>query len=319
MSKKISVLFICVLFVISASEFMPQTNSAKQEKTEAEKLAEKLARLKGEKVTILGTKPLQCLSASSDDKTSLFYSYEDKEREHRLPLNKYAGQTGVILEAKRVREVDIVIQLDKTVEKIVAEDDKGLGFHSELEAAKRLVGRSLWAKSEYNTITPTSDPCRYFSKDERLPLKKLQKVTVTRVEFGDYEQPIIFFARTDDGREGQVYPLHKKTYFDEKFHELKNYSGASYYSEEFLLDDPRKLHPTWSAAVWKLIENGEVAIGMTEEMVKLACVNSMVGGKLQEDGFVLSLSGSEISTIYKCSGKRFLIEKGKVTKYVYVQ
>lgn len=337
MSKNSCILFICAWFVVSASDFVPKTSglsgiavaepvaqqkagtdSVKQEQTEAEKLADKLARLKGEKVTILGTKPPQCPSAPSDDKRFLFYSDEDKERKTRLPLSKHAGQTGVILEAKLVGTgyaltPDIVIQLDQTGEKVVAPNDSGLGFHSELEAAKTLVGKPLWSISNYDTITPTVDPCRHFADAERLRIKRLRKVTVTRVEFGNYEQPIVIFARTDDGREGQVNSGEQGTYFDERFHFAQH---SKYYSREFLFDDPRKLHPTWSAAIWKLIEEGEVGIGMTEAMVKLACVDDMVLGKLREEGFAVSRSGKEIAKAYKCSGKRFVIEKGKVTAYV---
>lgn len=214
-----------------------------------------------------------------------------------MPLNKYAGQTGVVLESKRVGKVtsrtsitiDIIIQLDKTGEKIVAKNDEGLGFHSELESAKRLIGRSVWAKSQYNTLTPTMDPCKNLAEDQRLPISKHQKVTVTRVDFGDYEQPVILFGKTENGREGQIYTFQKHTYLDDKFHGLEKYSFPRYYSEFFLFNDPRKMYPTWSNAIWKLVEDGEVAIGMTADMVKLACEDDMVNGKLKEKGFVLSL------------------------------
>jgi hypothetical protein len=295
-----------------------------KEKSEAELFDEKLARLKGEKVTILGTQPLHCPATPSDEKVKLFYSADDREQEHRLPLNKYAGQTGIIVDAKRVGKVtsltsvtnDIVIQLDKAEGRIVAKDESGLGFHSELESAKELTGKSLWTKSKYTTLAPTSDSCKYFSEDQRLRIKKLQKLTVIRVEFGDYEHPVIIFAKTDDGQEGQIYPFQKNTFYDEKFHGLSKYSYPDYFSRTFLFEDPRKTHPSWGNAIWKLIEEGEVAIGMTEEMVKLACVESMVDGKLQEKGFVLSPSGDEMSPICECSGKKFILEKGKVTKYV---
>ncbi|MBZ5538174.1 MAG: hypothetical protein LAO31_19650, partial [Acidobacteriia bacterium] len=291
----------------------------KQEKTWAEKLTEKVRRLKGEKVTILGTEPLQCLSAPSDGVPYLFYRYEDEKKENRLSVNKYAQHTGVILEAKLTERTtpEIVIQLDKTGEKIVTDNEHGMGFHSELDAAKGLIGRSLWPKTRFATIAVTTDPCRYSVSDERLSLKKLQKVTITRVEFGEQNNHIFIFVKTDEGREGPLY-VSGGIVFDENFHGLEKYvSMGAPFSQEFFLDDPRKLHPTWSEAIWKLIEEGNVAIGMTEEMVKLACVDSMSGGKLQEEGFVISPSGNEISTTYKCSGKRFVIEKGKVTTYVY--
>jgi hypothetical protein len=160
------------------------------------------------------------------------------------------------------------------------------------------------------------DSCKSFSDDQRLRIKKLQRLSVTRVEFGDYEQPVIIFAKIENGQEGQIYPFQKRTFYDEKFHGLSKYSNPDYYLEYFLFEDPRKVHPTWGNAIWKLIEEGEVAIGMTEDMVKLACVDSMVNGELQGEGFVISPSGEEVSPIYKCSGRKFIVEKGKVTKYV---
>ena len=40
---------------------------------------------------------------------------------------------------------------------------------------------------------------------------------------------------------------------------------------DFLLEDPRKVHSSWSPDIWKLIVKGEVAIGMTREMFKMPC------------------------------------------------
>lgn len=320
MSTAASRLCVCLvqLAIACAGLLVSQEGAAGQETTEAERLDQKLAGLTRQKVTVLGSKPLPCLGAAPEDNPSLFYSFDDKDRKRPVPLNKFAGQTGVILEAKRAADIEIIIQLDNTGEKLVGKDDRGLGFHAELEAARRLIGSRLWAKSRYNTIAPAVDLCRRFSDDERVKLKKLQSITVTAVEFGDYEEPIVMVARTDAGREGRIYLLGARGYFDESFHRLqRSSSGGEPFSRSFLSDDPRKAHPGWSDAIWRLIEEGEVGVGMTEDMVNLACVDSMAGEKLQSEGFVISPSGDEVSTIYKCSGKRFIIEKGKVTRFVF--
>jgi hypothetical protein len=294
------------------------TGDANQEKTEAERLAEKLSLLKGEKVTILGAEPVLCPTARKDGAPFRLYAFDDLKREKRLSMNQYAGQSGVVLEASptpgRGHSMEIVIQFEKSGEKIIAVGGEGLGFQSELEAARALVGRPLWSRSEYNEISTTTDPCHYFRSEERLRLKKLQKVTVTRVEFGDESHPLFIYARTEGGREGPVYSVSEGLHFDSKFHGLGGYGRP--YTEIFSLEDPRKAHPGWSEAIWKLIEEGEVAVGMSEEMVKLACVSSMVRGELVKAGFVISATGNEVSTIYKCSDKKFIIEKGKVTRYV---
>jgi hypothetical protein len=336
MSKRMFVRILFVMFLVSVSLLIGDTRSfssppapdgetpqkadvdkAKQEMTEAEKLAEKLLFFKGEKVTLLGTSLPGCPPDSSD-RTVLFYRYDDKERKARFSPDKYAGQTGVILEAKLVERAtpEIVIQIDNTGEKIVAKDDQGLGFHSELETAKGWVGRSLWTKGKYIKIVPAIDPCSHPAEAEQLQLQKFQRVTVTRVEFGHYKEPIFVYAKTDNGREGRIDLLSGSPYFDEKFHVAK-YSRAVPFSDDFFSADPRKTYPAWTEAIWKLIEKDEVAIGMNEEMVKMACVGSMVRGKLKEDGFVLSATSNEIATIYSCSGKRFLMERGKVTRYVF--
>jgi len=78
-----------------------------------------------------------------------------------------------------------------------------------------------------------------------------------------------------------------------------------------VIDDgpARTAPPEWSAATWALIEKGQVAIGMTHEMANVAC-----GENLVEAGAVLSATGS--ATIYQGCSTKFLVDGGKVTKYV---
>ena len=78
-------------------------------------------------------------------------------------------------------------------------------------------------------------------------------------------------------------------------------------------EDPHKLYPRWSKAVWELIEKGEIAIGMTEKMAEVAC-----GEPLSREGSVLS-SGDVVSVIYDCHYKKFIVVNGKVARYVVEQ
>ncbi len=61
--------------------------------------------------------------------------------------------------------------------------------------------------------------------------------------------------------------------------------------------------------MWALVEKGEVALGMTAAMAALAC-----GPELESVGNVVS--GNTVSPIYECRDRRFLVENGKVTRYV---
>jgi hypothetical protein len=110
------------------------------------------------------------------------------------------------------------------------------------------------------------------------------------------------------------------------------------YSDRFYLEDPRKLHPDWEDNIWRLIESGEVTVGMSEEMARMAC-----GWQMKSTGSVLA--GGEPSTImmahpliivprttpslqsfskaasgtpvqYECNTKKFMVEEGRVTKQV---
>ena len=326
MSRSISVLFICAFVVVSASAFMWKTVSpsgaepreagtqqkaddkAKQDITDSEKLG----RLKGERVTILGTKPVSC---PTQEKAEIFFLRSYEKSEKRLPAGKYVGQTGVIVEAAMKNSVlpEIVIQLDKTGEKVVCQGDKGLGFQSELELAKEMVGRSLWSRGP-QTLTPDHQLCQDLMarSESRVPLRNLQKATITRVEFGHHLQPIYLLLKTEDGKEGWLTGWDGYDYFDERFHITPGRGvGTYHYSHRFHTEDPRKLHPDWKDSVWKLIENGEMTIGMTEEMAKLAC-----GRGIKPVGSLAPPPSDETSSIFECGCDKVLVEKGKLTKYI---
>jgi hypothetical protein len=78
--------------------------------------------------------------------------------------------------------------------------------------------------------------------------------------------------------------------------------------QNFFTDDPQKKFPKWKTDTWKLIRSGQVAIGMTKEMLDVAC-----GIGLVQVGYVLS--DGQSSDVYECNGRKFLVRDGKVTKY----
>ena len=127
------------------------------------------------------------------------------EQGRLLPADMFAGQTGVVLEGRHTeRGEEIVLRLDAG-EVITATDDSGIGFQAELDASRKLVGTSLWARGE-QTIAPPVHVCEaLFDKTgERIKLEDGQRLEVTRVEFGTHLQQIFLFVRTEDGREGII-------------------------------------------------------------------------------------------------------------------
>ena len=113
-------------------------------------------------------------------------------KEQQLPLNRFAGRSGVVIEATRLDYTNrIVIQLDGSDEKVVVKDDNPIGFVSELEAVRKaLVGKALWTRSAYVQMTPTSDPCGRLKADDYVTLKSFQRISITQAEFFRYEETI---------------------------------------------------------------------------------------------------------------------------------
>lgn len=311
MKTNIIATFAIALFIISSfglsvhkmnSSTLAQSNrqqrSSKEETMPKMTSREKVAKWKGEKVTFLGSLPLWC---SETPKSS-------------LRRDKYRGQTGVLIETTSKSDTDhsLVIQLDKTNQKVIWNAYWELGFQSELESAKTWIGRSLWSKGPH-TIQPDARIClEEADRQGRSPLHNIEKVTITRAEFGDSGQTILFFVRTEDGREGWLDGWDGWDRFDDKYHIYFDSDWNKHpYSYHFHLDDPRKKHPKWSPTIWKVIERGRVAIGMTEEMAYLAC-----GKRMLFSGTVLSSSGKEVSEILSCNGREFMVKNGKVIKYV---
>jgi len=119
-----------------------------------------------------------------------------------LPYDKYAGQTGVIFDATMSSyQPEVVVQLDKTGEKIVTEGEDGLAFQAEFETARGLIGRSLWSRGT-QSLTLKDSLCLETSKRSTFEVKNLQRVTIEAVELGHHLEPFYLLLKTDDGHEG---------------------------------------------------------------------------------------------------------------------
>jgi hypothetical protein len=219
-----------------------------------------------------------------------------------LPHASYAGRTGTIVELKKGRRehFDLVIRLDGSGELIVGSSGY-LGFASDLKAAQSLLGKPLWARAGAGLRKPTTSP----SSIPDVTFKNAERVVVSKVEPGPPFNAILLCATNGAGQEGCAHLTH----FEPRFAPLKNVSSNKEVGMFFHSKDPREQHKSWSAAIWKLIEEQEVAIGMTEEMALLAC-----GVSAKRAGAVLA--GDAVSPIYQCGDRKFLVEGGKVTKYL---
>ena len=265
-----------------------------------------------EKVILLPNKYLQ---DSDSWGVHLWDSKLEKMRfDNLLPGAKYIGKTGIIVEPKpSSRNPWFYILLDDTNETVKTDDEECVGFLSEMEIAQTYIGKHFWAKGSIRM--------RDVARDEEVFIPNLTKLTVSRIEWG---HPGIFarfsvYFKTPEGRELLQTTPNGVAYVPMGFLRQYYFERVPYPITTYLYPkDPRELFPGWSKTIWQLIEKGEVAIGMTSDMAQLACAGRMI-----PSGAILSQSpaGDELSIIYACEGKyqRFLVEKGKVTKYVEPQ
>jgi hypothetical protein len=81
--------------------------------------------------------------------------------------------------------------------------------------------------------------------------------------------------------------------------------------KDFFGVDPKRLFIHWSKNIWQLIENEEIAVGMTEAMLDVACRYRI------NKGFIIQSDGTN-GKLFECHTnkytKRVVIQNGKVTK-----
>lgn len=277
---------------------------------------EQYASWKGERIMLLPLHP-----DDKDNKYTLAEYGWCKPSAEPVSYRQYAGRIGLILESSPGH---ILIQLNGSDERItMCHPFAAIGFFSELDAAKGLVGKTVWSKNNPNLLR------NCVSRGSWSPLTDINvgqvaKLTVTRVEWGfagfspGSGNPIEAYFRTGAGEEGcpafDSYTFLRKFYRQVRRGELDQ---RPLFTRDFYLEDLRKKFNGWSQGIWELIEKGEVAVGMTEEMARIAC-----GGELEKVGVAVSRTSS-IGQIYRGTEnaaqgcrKQFLVENGKVTKFL---
>jgi hypothetical protein len=255
---------------------------------------QKMDTWKGERVVLL--------PPSLDFVHDIYTCYNDP----KLPANQYAGKSGSVIELRPAHPGSekpiLAVALDGTGEKIAFCVPNSLGFATELEAARAYVGKTVWNKGRIRL----SIDCSSFQQQEKtaFDVSNAAPLEVVAAKWGTDDRPVLLTFRTATGQQGCFYS---------NAHFLARFAIGSHqerpYMNRFYSQDPRKQHPEWPATAWTLIEKGQVAIGMTHEMAEVAC-----GENLVEVGAVLSATGS--ATIYQGCGTKFLVDGGKVTKYV---
>ncbi len=137
---------------------------------------------------------------------------------------------------------------------------KGMALVDDLNNARsHWMGKTLWCKQMMiSTYDELSDAVSY------LRIKRYSPLKVADVIAGwDEEKPIRVVLEAADGRRGFVdLNLSGTNVFQEVRH-LHRFDHC------LLTEDPRKSHK-WPAQTWNLIENSQIAAGMTMEQVKMS-------------------------------------------------
>jgi len=294
-----------------------------------------VANWQNEKVTVLGNPKTGYLSTAKmigGDKSPLHDRpdiYLENKPDEGLPNDTYAGKTGTVASDTNSRAADgsfvsgqYTIVLDGSGERIVTARSDYLCPSSLLEKIKSsLDGKTVWAKGRFSLYAP-GDPPEAFptTGSNSIPIHPLDKLRIS-VEPGVASAQICIRARTEDSREGCIYvgtdvgggigfwtmvfpaqecPVHKVEWDANRF---------------FFVADPAASHHDWTAETWSQIKNGQVTVGMTDEMVSAAC-----GPAFHFDAVRTTSSAGVTTTdwIHGCCANQpsFAIAGGRVSRFV---
>ena len=151
---------------------------------------------------------------------------------------------------------------------------------SEWKKAQTLVGKPLWRG-------PDTDPYGLLPET-----KNLAKFVVTGAELceGMLCGPVVFNVKSAAGAAG-------------KWDGDPSSLGTRWYTS-----DPRRLHPSWSKRIWKVVEDGQVCIGMTPAQA------TMAWGKPKKVNRTTGRWGVHEQRVYGTSDYLYF-EKGRITAF----
>lgn len=135
---------------------------------------------------------------------------------------------------------------------------KEIVLESQLNAAKKWVGKTIWVRDAAILNLFKDSPLSAKASentDDMLKAKNTEKMTLLHVDLTNSGLlPFLFRVQRGDNTQGYI---------------AAGSSVDTDLARRFYLTDPRKEHK-WPAAVWKMIEDGRVQLGMTEEQVRMA-------------------------------------------------
>lgn len=180
-----------------------------------------------------------------------------------------AGKKARIVEFKKAEgsefPVRFYLRLEREGGGTVWYVDQGTGeylkemvLEDHLDTARKWVGKTAWVRIGALLNVFRSSPLKPVNENESdsmLKLKNTEKLSLTHVELTTSGMlPFLFKVKRDDGTEGY---LATRGSVDDDLR------------QRFYVEDPREGR-NWPGEVWRLVEEGRVQIGMSEEQVTMA-------------------------------------------------
>ena len=305
---------ICLVLMVQCCFGQP---SSSQALTDSER-ANRMSSWRGEKVILLPQQRYGVESLNSDHTYNFWLPSEDPSK-GLAKFSQFVGRTGIVDSVITEGKPHLVISLDAPSQTINAgiynSGVVNTGFFTELEAARQWIGRILYSQGILELPQISSDPALRLTKDtvKLLPTTRLR---VVRADFGTAKAPVVLHLETPTGNVVAFPESNWDVCFDPRFHLNHDsmmsvpfcQSGPWKPERHFLVEDPMKTFPKWTPDTWKLVRSGQVAIGMTKDMLGVTCGTSLImTGTALTDG--------QAFDIFRCNGREFLVRDGRVAKY----
>jgi len=256
-TKTLVIVFLLFGLWIDSVNGQREESYTVQKEKEGEAISIKTNGWKGEKVILLPSVIGPSLWCNPDFGNENLYHlirfHGATERFGSLPARKYAGKTGIIIDTYLDDNNNpyAVILLDSTNEQIDALGER-IGFFSELDIAKSLVGRTLYIENEVS-LGISAEYCIEPDRRPRYKLQHMMQVTVTRAEWGTDLQHIHLFVKIKSGEELLFDGYDGYDYFDERYNipdkwthsgnYTRRFSGIKSFAEEFKKTQQQKAKP----------------------------------------------------------------------------
>lgn len=175
-----------------------------------------------------------------------------------------AGKIGTVVAVEAGQFPKVAIEMEGSSRRYVGtvylETLNGVAFLDEIDQARKdLIGKTFWIlSSQFVTYDEAS------GKYGSVKVKKFSPVTVADVVVGwQNEAPIRLILKGESGDEGYLDVNISGT------NGSKQLVGFGYIDKHLSRVDPKTAHP-WPKPIWDAIQDEKVALGMTQEQVKMS-------------------------------------------------